>query len=281
MFQQKLILFMNLAKWLLTVIILFIASIPIYIYANYIRFTQTSFVNDPSLIDPKSVHIFMAFGPKFAKLMGDKNAAINRAYAMQYGFNFHVFDPDSSKYVFPHYKRYVALQQLLNQYPDNTYFFYIDGDAIVQHTDLDIRNWFQTLDSDTYVLFGNQDQLKTGYAANKQSFMRILVQQINFNSGIIIIKNNAWSREFINHVLDPKICNHAKDSKDYLVNFFRTKDQNCIGHMYSQNKFQEKDHIKVIPAKHSIQYFNRMQFSKNIPIFHPAGPKKYLNQETD
>ncbi len=225
-------------------------------------------------VSPQNVHIIMAFDPAYGKLIGDQYAEINKAYAEQYGFNFHKLDPDSSKYVYPHYKRYIALQKLLREYPDNTYFFYIDGDAAIVQNDLDIRDWFQEIDSETYVLFGNEVG-HDDFSFKKRMILRILLQNIAFNSGVIVVRNNQWSRSFVDSILDPSQCNHAKDDKGFLVNFFKTKDQNCIGNIYAKNAHQEKKHIKVIPFDYRIQQFSDDFHDSNIPISHAVSRAKF------
>jgi hypothetical protein len=230
---------------------------------------QKDYLTNVDSIDPKTIHIFMTFDEKYGENIGNKCAEINKIYADDYGFNFHVSNPESPGTV-PHYKRYVELEKMGEEYPDGHYFVYIDGDASVVNQQNDIRKWFPEpgVKNETYILFGNE--FNSRFDTRVTDSLRNLSSNLVHNSGVIIIKNNSWSRHFISLILNDPICGDRMIRGDF--GFY---DQSCASRIYdSDPKFSE--HISVISGKK-----NRIQFglgyahsNENVPILHETGKDK-------
>jgi hypothetical protein len=234
------------------------------------KFTQNT-------IDPKKFHIFMAFDEKYGELMGNNTAKINKLYCEKYGFNFHkmnlkidknknitYFKNKKSYKAVPHYGRYLALSELIEKYPKDHVFMYIDSDAALLNHKVDITKWIP-YDKDVYILFGNE--FHDSFYIRYSSFIRNIVNGITFNSGVFIARNNQWVKNFLDNILYGELCNWNR-TKKYIY-----YDQQCISNLINSNSNKEKKYIKVIPFKNPIQNNDESKIYSKIPIYHTAGEK--------
>lgn len=165
--------------------------------------------------------------------------------------------------------RYRVFEKLMNKYPDDHIFIYIDADAIIVNQTIDIRKW---IPKKTDILLGNNDKMVGPIKYIKFGFVG--------QSGIIIIKNTDISKKFIDNVLNSNICEYVK-TKQILKNY----DQSCISMLYKKNKDNIREHIKIISVRNPIQKLllndNKNKESYNaldkIPILHFNGKKEDMN----
>lgn len=255
-------------------IIILLGILSILIFLILVEFcyenknTIEHFFYDPSEIPSNTVHLFMAYDTHYKNKMGKYTSFINKKYAEDKGFLFHEKIIDSkipfrieythNKKKFlsvPHYARYLYLKELLQDYPDNHFFIYIDTDAMISDPNLDLRNWIPK--NPTCVLFGNE--INEYYNVKIISTLRSIMHNISFNSGVFIARNCNWTKNFINNVLSSPSCTKSRIKR---CPYF---DQSCITSIFNENKMDEKKYIKVIPQKKSIQ---NTKIVNNVPITH-------------
>lgn len=257
---------------LLSVYLLFIVlmSVLCTCYENYesIDYTPSS-----KYIEPENIHIYMTYDKDYEKEITQKTSVINKKYAEKYGFNFHKillqldqnkninYELDNKSYkAVPHYGRYIELYNIMDHYPEDSIFIYVDSDAAFIEQDFDVRDW---IPENVDILFGNE--MNYNIPEKIVSTIRCLMYGFSFNSGFMIIKNTPWTKEFLKRVLTSTTC---KDTRLVKSMFY---DQSCISEIYKNNKNDEHNHIKVIPENNRIQY---CVFDKKTPILHTAGSNK-------
>jgi lipopolysaccharide biosynthesis glycosyltransferase len=214
------------------------------------RYIEENFISDPHIISPNRVNILMTFDEKYGEKIGNRTSQINKNYADEYGFNFHVNDYNTG-ILKPHYKRYFGILELFEKIPENDYVVYIDGDAVFLNTDKDLRKWFSNTD-DTFVLLGNEINYVMG--SKVISALRNILYKFSGNSGIIIIKNNDWTKKFIQNIINTGSREKGIDKLD----------QGTIDNLYYENKNDERKHIKSMSFKNGIQH-HRGTIKKGFP----------------
>lgn len=270
---------------LIFVLFLIILNIIVICFCELDSNTENGFKN---IDNPSKFHILMTYDKKYGEFLGNNTSSINKKYCEHYGYNFHkkILNIDKNKHItytdirikdsigtaynknkiykaVPHYGRYVELLKLLNKYPEDHIFMYIDSDASLLNYKIDVGDWIPK-SKDTYVLFGNEgNTIKIKF----KSFIRNVKYGITFNSGIIILKNNDWTKKFLSDILysDDCDCNRLNKTMYY--------DQSCISNLFKRNKNNEQIHIKVIPNNKSIQHNDIKKIDSPIPILHTFGEK--------
>lgn len=232
-------------------------------------------------IPSTNIVMYMTYDKDYQKEVTKKTSALNKSYCDKYGFDFHKFilKVDDDKKInykidgiqykaVPHYGRYLELYNIMDQYSDDTFFIYIDSDAAVIEQDFDIRDWIPKSE-DIYIVFGNEVIHKFGSKIGAS--LRRMLYGIIFNSGVIIVRNNKWSKQLFKDILTSETCEYTRMHK-----ILNTHDQSCISNIYYNNLYDEHKHIKVISQKNKIQYND---LDKNVPILHAFGgdSKKFDN----
>lgn len=257
--------------------LLLFCTVLVFIFVNILCETNTEeeFTNEE--ISPDRIHIYMSFDEKY-DWIGDTTSEINNNYSKKWGFHFHKMRPPplGNTYV-PHYGRYFNLIELMNKYTDpNIYFIYIDGDASVINKNIDLRKWIPN--ANTHILFGNE--CKTTYIDKVRNFFLILIYGISINSGVFIVKNSDWSRNFIEKIVHSTTCSKVWNKKDLNIGFY---DQSCILKLFKKLPHTEKKHIRVIPHNKAIQQYKEdisyvKKYIDFVPILHTTRNKHFYSK---
>lgn len=253
---------------LVIVIVIIILIMITEIYYDRNKYIIDKFKNDPPYHE--NIHIFMSCNREYYSKYGKTTFVLNENYCSKWGFQFHkwVFDGSTVKYTdklgkvyesVPHYARYIYLLKMLDVYPDDHYFIYIDTDAAIINDKLDIRKWIP-YDDNVSLMFANEGNM---YYNNKlESVYRNIKDGMSFNSGVFICRNCEKSRENIGKIIYDGVCNRVVRKKRFY-------DQSCIVDLNLQN-------IGILKDKYRIQSF---KLDKNVPIYHDAGYKTGFYQK--
>ena len=258
---------------LISIIIIFL----IFLIISECYFELENYTIDKSEltnIQPNKFHIYMCYDKNYGELFSNKFAEINKKYCKKYGFNFHkkIIKLDENKKItynknskvfksVPHFGRYLFLKELMDRYPKDHIFMYIDSDACVINNNVDLSTWIPN--KNINIIFGNE--FKNNFALKVTGALRNIAFGINFNSGIIISKNNDWVQNFLNNILYSKVYEINRNKK--VLSFY---DQTVISKLFYHNKNNHQVHIKVISLKNPIQH-STFNLQNKIPILHATG----------
>jgi hypothetical protein len=185
--------------------------------------------------------------------------AINKKYADEQGYGYYCEKSTENIREFLNgcaptwYKPKLILDIFNNFNPE--YILFLDTDAIISDTKIRIEEF---IDPNYYFI-----------AAEDMSHHSIM------NAGVFLIKNNEWSRDFLEEWskcsknLKPIDCTYKSDTTEHDLNtpgFYYDRlwmDQTALSYLYYDRK-EFKDKIKVI----SNRSFNWYKYNEDNFIFH-------------
>ena len=182
-----------------------------------------------------------------------------RAYAAYHGYGFWYFDLAEHPYI-PSNHGYMtkvyALRKAFDMYPNAEWFWWLDDDAILMNPNVDMFAHVlgpHALESKLLSNINYRYYLAPQNMADKCARHRTLANYTGrsdevhlvigmdgagFNCGSFAIRNNAWSKDFVNAWLDAE-----------LVKLYQQYDQTILAHLLCENDAKWRDHMGVVPLR--------------------------------
>ena len=182
-----------------------------------------------------------------------------REYAAYHGYGYSYFDlaehpniPANHGYMTKVY----ALQRAFDMFPNAEWFWWLDDDAILMNAHVEMFDHILGPDAlESRLLSGTQYRylLSSQEMANKCGRHRTLANYTRrtdevhlvismdgagFNCGSFAIRNNEWSKDFVNAWLD-----------EQLVELYHRYDQTILVHLLCSDDAKWRDHLGIVPLR--------------------------------
>ncbi len=158
-------------------------------------------------------------------------------------------DTEKDELISPYWLRVKDLLIMTREYPENTLFVYLDLDATInpEFFDISIEKLLEMIDftsNTTYSMYIGTDPIYVNIDYSN-----------TLNSGVMIIKNNNWSKNFLkkwfdryinlywkfNHSTGKWICSYTNNMQCPWAK--SAYEQGQLNLMYNENSLDERKHI--------------------------------------
>ena len=171
-----------------------------------------------------------------------------KKYSKLHGYEYKNFVHEDNE-LSPYWLRVKDLKYLSSIYPENTIFVYFDTDAVIRPEYFHI-----SIEKMIYIIESIKNKKYSFFIGDDIS--SIISYNTLMNSGVMIIKNNEWFKNWINiWFLSYDDGSWRYEDKKWLCKIENKKkcawardkyEQGMINILYIENKYKEKDNILIL-----------------------------------